>query len=105
MKYAANIYGDIDVLVNNASVFPGRFSILKTTLDDWEKTIGINCRGSYFMTRQFIDFHINKRHFDKIRKVVFTASNSAINTYDDLYPLSKNFQVCFAQSIAQKYFK
>ena len=100
----SNIYGDIDILVNNAGVSPHKFNILKTTLDDWKKTIGTNCMGAYFLTKYFLDYHINRRNKDKIRKIIFTASNSAINGYDDLYPLSKNFLVYFAQCIGQKYF-
>lgn len=104
MQEALNIHGDIDILVNNAGVSLHRFDILKTTVNDWNVTIGTNCMGPYFLTKCFLEYHINKRQCDKIRKIIFTASNAAITGWDDLYPLSKNFLVFFSHCMSQKYF-
>lgn len=104
IQEVVGVYGDLDVLVNNAGVSLHRFSILNTSISDWDKTIDTNCKGGYFLTKEFIDFHINERKNDKIRKIIFTASNAGIYGYDDLYPLSKCMMIYFVKCIADKYF-
>lgn len=42
----------LDVLVNNAGVTsPGRADILEATEDSWDKVMGINLRGPFFLTQ------------------------------------------------------
>jgi NAD(P)-dependent dehydrogenase (short-subunit alcohol dehydrogenase family) len=46
VKAAVSAYGRLDILVNNAGV---NFSkpFLETTLDDWERVIGVDLRGAF----------------------------------------------------------
>ena len=53
-------WGRIDVLVNNAGVAPAsRDDILNATVESFDRVMGINLRGPYFLTqavaRKFID--------------------------------------------------
>ena len=45
-----NDYGKIDILVNAAGT-NARGPILETTLEDWEKVININLRGTFFVSQ------------------------------------------------------
>lgn len=40
-------YGHLDVLVNNAGVFPNPVSIDEETLEDWNRVMGINLTGTF----------------------------------------------------------
>jgi pteridine reductase len=46
----ADAFGPVDILVNNASIFPAeRFGEIDEAL--WERTIGINLRAPFFLTQ------------------------------------------------------
>ena len=100
-----SLLNGVDILINNAGISFHIFNILNTNTYHWEKIFNTNCRAPYFLTKEFIDYQINYKKCDNIRKVLFTASNAAIYGYDDLYPLTKNFLLYFTNSIADKYFK
>jgi len=50
---AANRYGKLDVLVNNAGV-SARGSIEETSVEDWDRVMGINSKGVFLGTRSAI---------------------------------------------------
>jgi NAD(P)-dependent dehydrogenase (short-subunit alcohol dehydrogenase family) len=48
---AVEVFGGLDVLVNNAGiVFRGR-DVMSTTLDEWEETFAVNVRGAFLMSK------------------------------------------------------
>ncbi|CAO1600585.1 hypothetical protein XANCAGTX0491_004269 [Xanthoria calcicola] len=47
-------FGKIDVVINNAGVFPAPTKIADTDPDDWWRTWTINVRGTYLVTRAFL---------------------------------------------------
>ncbi len=54
LDYTLEKYGRVDVLVNNAGVAPEvRLDILKTTEQSFERVMGINCEGTFFMCQLF----------------------------------------------------
>ncbi len=54
LDWVVNKYGRIDVLVNNAGVAPQvRMDVLETTEESFERVVGINCEGTFFMCQLF----------------------------------------------------
>ncbi|KAF5624651.1 alcohol dehydrogenase [Fusarium tjaetaba] len=45
---AASTFGRLDIMVNNAGIFTGLKNILEETDDDFDRTMSINTRGTYF---------------------------------------------------------
>jgi 3-oxoacyl-[acyl-carrier protein] reductase len=75
-----DIYGKIDVLVNNAGVAPEkRMDVLTTTVDSYDRVMSVNTRGVFFLTQriavQMIE-HVKKDSLQK-PKIIFISSISA----------------------------
>lgn len=51
---AISLYGKINILVNNAGIFPGFVDCENTTIDIWGKVISINLTGPYIGCRTCI---------------------------------------------------
>lgn len=47
-------YGQIDILVNNASIFDGFAGINETSTVLWDKVINTNLKGTYLMSREVL---------------------------------------------------
>ena len=47
-------YGKVDILVNNAGAYMDRGAFAQSDLDEWWRTIEVNVRGPYLMTRNLI---------------------------------------------------
>lgn len=52
VETAGQPFGPVDILVNNASVFPSA-PLLDVDPDLWEETIAVNLRAPFFLTRGF----------------------------------------------------
>ncbi len=55
---AASLLGGIDILVNNAGVIPSRETVLETSEADWDKTLRVNAKGPFLMSRATIPWMI-----------------------------------------------
>lgn len=54
-------YGRLDVLVNNAGVAPGkRMDILETTQESLDHVLGINLKGTFFLTQEAANYMIEQ---------------------------------------------
>lgn len=57
MEQAVNVYGRIDILVNNAAVFtPGKF--METDYEQWRKEFDVIVNGTYFCTKEAAKYMI-----------------------------------------------
>ncbi len=58
-------FGSLNVLVNNAGVAPAeRKDVLETTLDSFQRLIGINLEGPYFLTQAVANWLIEQKQAD-----------------------------------------
>jgi 3-oxoacyl-[acyl-carrier protein] reductase len=76
----AESFGRLDILVNNAGVAPLiRSDILEATEESFDRVIGINLKGPYFLTQQVANWMIEqkKSHQDRTFKIITISSNSA----------------------------
>lgn len=87
-------FGRLDVLVNNAGVAPNvRADILEATEDSFERVLGINLKGPYFLTQLAARWMIDERKSDATFKGVIinissiSATEASINRGD--YCISK----------------
>lgn len=46
--------GGIDVLVNNAGIIPSRETVLDTSEEDWDKSLSVNVKSAFLMSRMAI---------------------------------------------------
>ncbi len=62
---AVATYGSINILVNNAGIYPS-IPLLKMTLSDFEKVLAINLKGVFLCTKYVSEQMIKEGHVGKI---------------------------------------
>lgn len=81
LKYIDEKFGRLDLLVNNAGVAcKVRLDILETTEESFDRVVGINTKGTFFMCQLFANYMIaclNKNLADYCPRIVNIASNSS----------------------------
>lgn len=73
-------FGRCDMLVNNAGVAPlKRMDLLEATEESFDRVMGINLKGPYFLTQQVANWMIEQKeqHPDRAFRIVNTGSISA----------------------------
>jgi 3-oxoacyl-[acyl-carrier protein] reductase len=68
-KFAIDTYGTIDVLVNNAGIYPN-VMIQDMTESDWDKVMNINMKGGFFCVKAVLPEMMKKNY----GRIVFTSS-------------------------------
>ena len=80
-EFAIEKYGRIDLLVNNAGVAcKVRLDVLETTEESFDRVVGINTKGTFFMCQTFANKMIecqSKGLCDYTPRIVNIASNSS----------------------------
>ena len=80
LKQIESSFGRLDVLVNNAGVAPKvRADILEATEDSYDRVMGINLKGPYFLTQAAANWMVSRRRdgHDGFMCVVNISSSSA----------------------------
>jgi len=73
-------FGRCDILMNNAGVAPSkRMDILQVTEESFDRVMGINLKGPYFLTQQVANWMIEqkKTHPERAYRIVSTGSISS----------------------------
>ena len=73
-------YGRCDMLVNNAGVAPSkRMDLLEATEESFDRVMGINLKGPYFLTRQVANWMVEQKetHPERAFRIVSTGSISS----------------------------
>jgi len=77
---ARDKFGRCDMLVNNAGVAPSkRMDILEATEESFDRVMGINLKGPYFLTQLMANWMIEQKnaHPERAFRIVNTSSISA----------------------------
>ncbi|MEF8902215.1 MAG: SDR family oxidoreductase [Halovenus sp.] len=51
VETAVNAFGEIDLLVNNAAVWPREESLIKASLEEWETAVNVNVRSQFYLSK------------------------------------------------------
>jgi len=74
-------YRRIDLLVNNAGIGPEKqLDILETTTGSFDRMMGINLRGPFFLTQRIARHMISQKKGDRSPAIVFVTSISAVTS-------------------------
>jgi len=77
---AKSTFGRCDMLMNNAGVAPSkRMDLLESTEESFDRVLGINLKGPYFLTQQVANWMIEqkKAHPERAYRIVSTGSISS----------------------------
>lgn len=99
VKDAIEKFGHIDVLVNNAGITKDNL-ILRMSVEDFEKVIDINLKGTFNVTKNVVPYMMKKR----IGKIINLASVVGVsgNAGQCNYAASKAGIIGFTKSIAKE---
>ncbi len=81
LEAVAKKFGHIDLLVNNAGIAPEkRVDLLETTPESYDRVMGVNARGPFFLTQKVARLMIARLKTDPAPKpcLVFITSISAV---------------------------
>jgi 2-dehydro-3-deoxy-D-gluconate 5-dehydrogenase len=65
VQTAADLFGDLDILVNNAAIFPAT-PALEISEEQWDRVLDINLKGTFFLAQSAARKMIEKDHGGKI---------------------------------------
>jgi len=76
VKQIIDVFGRIDILVNNAAIICKPTNILNATKEEWERLLNVNLLGAYFCVQEAAPYMIRQKY----GKIVNISSNAALGT-------------------------
>ncbi|MGI6369638.1 MAG: SDR family oxidoreductase [Ignavibacteria bacterium] len=97
-KEAQTHFEEIDVLINNAAVFPPKKELKDTSVDFWDNVFDINLRAQFITTREFV------KHSSKNAKVINFASLGGLEIWEKRisYNVSKSAVIQLTKALARE---
>ena len=93
-EVAQKKYGKIDIVLNNATVFP-MGAVKDTSVDSWDFSYRVNLRGPVLLARTFLPAMIERKH-----GVFVCVSSSGAAPFMGAYEVFKTAQVELANTIS-----
>lgn len=100
VKECLEAYETIDVLVNNAGVVLGGRAD-NTTLEDWDKMMDINAKGTFLMMKEVLPHMLEKQYGVIVNNASLAAQKGLKNRFG--YCASKGAVLSMSRSVAAEY--
>lgn len=71
---AAELFGRVDIVVNNAAVFTA-YNILETTEADWDRLMAVNLRGQYLVAKAALSQMVGQEIVNEVRGRLINISS------------------------------
>ena len=91
-------FGKVDILINNAAVFP-MSDFLKTTSDEWKRVIDVNILGTMYLSHAVLPSMI-ENGYGRIVNVGSVAGVYGLSWFVD-YSMSKGAVISFTKALAK----
>jgi NAD(P)-dependent dehydrogenase (short-subunit alcohol dehydrogenase family) len=97
VKEALNLYGSVDVLINNAGISYVK-KVIDTSEEEWDQTLDINLKGAFLFCKAIVPYMMKKN----LGVIVNVSSGAGKVGFEDIsaYCASKFGMIGFAESLA-----
>jgi len=100
VERAVDVFGRLDVLVNNAGITGRDAPLWETTDEDWEKVLGLNLTATFYCCRAAVP-HMRERRSGAIVNVA-SISGKEGNPNMIPYSVSKAGVICLTKALARE---
>jgi len=99
VKKVINVFGQVDILINNAAVHKS-VPVVETEPEDWDLQIKVNLSGAFYCTRAVLPYMIRKRY----GKIINISSSAAKVFFPGFgaYAASKGGMVSFTHTLSEE---
>lgn len=98
VKKVRDIWGMVDVLVNNAGIFSNNKAV-ETSPEEWKKIHSVNLDGAFYFSRAVME-DMKKKHWGRIVNISSLAAKSGGITAGTAYSTSKGALISLTFSLA-----
>lgn len=97
---AINLFGKIDVFINNAGVYSNTHG-LESELDDWNRVLSINLTSVFFMMKAEVNYLLKEYNSLGGGKIINITSVGAFKPKFDSYYMAKNAIAFVSEGLAR----
>lgn len=77
VEKAVELFGKVDILVNSAGVHTENVSFNTMTPDEFDRVMGINLRGPFFLCQAFAEYMMKEKSVDKKHILLVSSSRGS----------------------------